>query len=136
MKLNLNEIVELHYELNGMTYTKEGVSTVVSNGLLKQKTSMKNKLYFQRLNKVVEAEVKLLDESKKELFDKFGEGDGEERFIPKEKMEEFNKEYVDLLNAEKEIDVVSLWSTDITPDTLESIETEEVYPVFLKLVDK
>ena len=41
MKLNLNEIVELHYELNGMTYTKEGVSTVVSSGLLKQKTSMK-----------------------------------------------------------------------------------------------
>jgi hypothetical protein len=136
MKLNLNEILDLYYELNGMTYTKEGVSTVVSNGLLKQKTSMKNKLYFQRLNKVVEAEVKLLDESKKELFDKFGEGEGEERFIPKEKMEEFNKEYVDLLNAEKEIDVVSLWSTDITPDTLESIETEEVYPVFLKLVDK
>ena len=97
---------------------------------------MKNKLYFQRLNKVVEAEVKLLDESKKELFDKFGEGEGEERFIPKEKMEEFNQEYLDLLKAEKEIDVVSLWSTDITPDTLESIETEEVYPVFLKLVDK
>ncbi len=88
------------------------------------------------VNKVVEAEVKLLDESKKELFDKFGEGEGEERFIPKEKMEEFNKEYLDLLNAEKEIDVVSLWSTDITPDTLASIETEEVYPVFLKLVDK
>jgi hypothetical protein len=32
--------------------------------------------------------------------------------------------------------VVSLWSTDVTPETLSSIETEEVYPVFLKLVDK
>ena len=91
MKLNLNEIVELHYELNGMTYTKDGVSTVVSSGLLKQKTSMKNKLYFQRLNKVVAEEVKLLDESKKELFDKFGEGEGEEIFIPKEKIEEFRQ---------------------------------------------
>jgi hypothetical protein len=119
-----------------MTYTKEGVSTVVSNGLLKQKTSMKNKLYFQRLNKVVAEEIKMLDESKKELFDKFGEGEGEEIHIPKEKIEEFNKEYVDLLKAEKEIDVVSLWSTDVTPETLSSIETEEVYPVFLKLVDK
>jgi hypothetical protein len=119
-----------------MTYTKDGVSTVVSNGLLKQKTSMKNKLYFQRLNKVVAEEIKMLDESKKELFDKFGEGEGEEIHIPKEKIEEFNKEYVDLLKAEKEIDVVSLWSTDVTPETLSSIETEEVYPVFLKLVDK
>ena len=43
MKLNLNEIVELHYELNGMTYTKDGVSTVVSNGLLKQNTTMRHR---------------------------------------------------------------------------------------------
>jgi hypothetical protein len=135
MKLTLNEIVLLDYELNGMSYIKDGVQTPVSQGLLKQKTSMKNKLYFQRLNKLVKEEVKLFEDTKKELFDKLGKQEENELVIPVENIEEFNKEYNELLSAEKNIDVSTLWSSQITPDDLASIETDENYPIFLKLVD-
>ena len=135
MKLTLNEIVLLDYELNGMSHIKDGVQTPVTKGLLNQKTSMKNKLYFQRLNKLVKDEVKLFEETKKELFEKLGKQEENELVIPAENIEEFNKEYNDLLSAEKNIDVSTLWSSPITPDDLASIETDENYPIFLKLVD-
>jgi hypothetical protein len=135
MKLTLNEIVQLDYELNGMSYIKDGTHTTLSQGLLKQKTSMKNKLYFQRLNKLVKEEVKLFEDTKKELFEKLGKQKENDLVIPDENIEEFNKEYNDLLSAEKNIDVSTLWSSPITPDDLASIETDENYPIFLKLVD-
>lgn len=135
MKLTLNEIVQLDFELNGMSYFKDGVQTPVTQGLLKQKTSMKNKLYFQRLNKIVREEVKLFDDAKKELFEKLGEQKDNELVIPTDKLDEFNKEYNGLLSAEKDIDVSTLWSSSLTPEDLSSIETEENYPIFLSLID-
>jgi hypothetical protein len=135
MKLKMEEILQLNYELNGMVITKDGVQEELSKGLLKQKTSMKNKLYFQRLNKLVKEEVKLFEDTKKELFEKLGKQKENDLVIPDENIEEFNKEYNDLLSAEKNIDVSTLWSSPITPDDLASIETDENYPIFLKLVD-
>ncbi len=70
MKLTLEEILNLNYEINGATMSKDGVQTVLSKGLLKQKTSMKNKLYFQRLNLLVASEVKLMEDAKKDLYEK------------------------------------------------------------------
>jgi hypothetical protein len=96
---------------------------------------MKNKLYFQRLNKLVKEEVKIFEDTKKELFEKLGKQKENDLVIPDENIEEFNKEYNDLLSAEKNIDVSTLWSSPITPDDLASIETDENYPIFLKLVD-
>lgn len=137
MKVKLHEIVALHYELNGITKQKnDGSLEVVSIGLLKQKASLKVKVYLQRLNKIVADEFKLYEDSKLELFKKYGEEkDGSIRLHP-ENIDDFNKEHEELLTAEKDVDVKMLWSTDLTIDNIASIETDEVYPIFLKLVDE
>lgn len=136
MKLQLHEVVALHYELNGITkQKKDGSSEIISQGLLRQKVNMKTKLYLQRLNNVVAPEFKLYSEAEQELFKKYGtEKDGMIE-IPKDKWPELVKEKEELLTAEKEINVVDLWSTEITIDTIGDIETDEIYPIFLKLID-
>jgi acylphosphatase len=136
MNLKLHEIVALHYELNGITkQSKDGSSEIISQGLMKQKTNMKTKLYLQRLNAVVSAEFKLYSEAEQELFKKYGEEKDGMITVSKEKWPELQKEKEELLTAEKDIDVVNLWSGEITIDTIGSIETDEIYPVFLKLID-
>jgi hypothetical protein len=135
MTLKLHEVINLYYELNGVTkQTKEG-SEVVSLGILKQKMSLKSKVYLQRLNKVVSDEVKLYEDAKKELFDKYGKQEGEAMFIPSESIEPFNQEHLDLLTAEKSIDISTLWGTDLTLEALETIETDEFYPQLFDLID-
>ena len=137
MKLKLTEIYDLNFELNGMNVrTADGKVHQQSVGLLGQKISMKVKLYLQRLNKIVAEEAELLEKSLKELFDKYAEGEEGKKTIPADKLEEYKKEEKDVLNIEKDIDVVNLWSGEITIDSLSSIETNENYPIFLKLIDK
>lgn len=136
MKLKLHEIIGLHYELNGITkQNKDGSTDVISNGLLKQKASLKLKVYLQRLNKVVAEEVELYEDSKLELFKKFGDEENGQITLKKDFIESFNREHEDLLTAEKEIEVKNLWSTDLNIDTIAAIETDETYPIFLKLID-
>lgn len=135
MTLKLHEVINLYYELNGVTkQTKEG-SEVISLGILKQKMSLKSKVYLQRLNKVVSDEVKLYEDAKKELFDKYGKQEGEAMFIPSESIEPFNQEHLDLLTAEKSIDISTLWGSDLTLEALESIDTDEFYPQLFDLID-
>jgi hypothetical protein len=135
MTLKLHEVINLYYELNGVTkQTKEG-SEVVSLGILKQKMSLKSKVYLQRLNKVVSDEVKLYEDAKKELFEKYGKQEGDSTFIPAESIEAFNQEHLDLLTAEKSIDVSNLWGSDLTLEALETIETDEFYPQLFDLID-
>jgi len=135
MTLKLHEVINLYYELNGVTkQTKEG-SEVISLGILKQKMSLKSKVYLQRLNKIVSDEVKLYEDAKKELFDKYGKQEGEAMFIPSESIEAFNQEHLDLLTAEKSIDISTLWGSDLTLEALESIETDEFYPQLFDLID-
>ena len=137
MKLTLQQVIDLNYELNGLAVkTSEGKTIQISKGILAQKTSMKLKLYLQRLNKVVSDEVKLYDDAKKEIFEKYSVGEGEDKKIPEDKIDEADKEHKDLITAEKEIDVANLWSGNITIETLADIETEENYPILLKLIDK
>ena len=108
MNLKLHEVIALYYELNGVT--RQGESTeVLSQGMLKQKMSLKTKVYLQRLNKVVSEELKLYEEAKNELFKKFGEENDGMLEIRKDKIADFNKEHLDLLTAEKEINVSELW---------------------------
>jgi len=133
--MKLHEIINLYYELNGVTKQGKEGSEAITQGLLKQKTSLKTKVYLQRLNKVVSEEVKLYEDAKKELFEKYGKQEGEQMFIPAESMEAFNQEHLDLLNAEKEINVSSLWGADLTLEALESIETDEFYPQLFELID-
>lgn len=133
--MKLHEIINLYYELNGVTkQTKDG-DEVISLGILKHKMSLKNKVYLQRLNKVVYEEVKLYEDAKKELFEKFGKKEGEALYIPSESIEQFNQEHFDLLTAEKDLNVSSLWGSDLTLESLESIETDEFYPQLFELID-
>jgi hypothetical protein len=135
MTLKLHEVINLYYELNGVTkQTKEG-SEVVSLGILKQKMSLKSKVYLQRLNKVVSDEVKLYEDAKKELFEKYGKQEGDSMVIPTDSIESFNQEHFDLLTAEKNVDISTLWGTDLTLEALETIETDEFYPQLFDLID-
>ena len=137
MKLKLTEIYDLNFELNGMNVkTADGKVHQQSVGLLGQKISMKVKLYLQRLSKIVTEEAELLEKSMKELFDKYAEGEEGKKVVPADKREEYIKEQEDVLNIEKDIDVQNLWSGEITIESLASIETNENYPIFLKLIDK
>ena len=136
MKLKLHEVVALHYELNGITkQNQDGSSEFISQGLLKQKVNMKTKLYLQRLNNAIQPEFDLFSEAEQELLKKHGEEKDGKIFITKEKWPEFVKEKEDLLTVEKEINVVELWSSELTIDNVAEIETDEVYPIFLKLID-
>lgn len=136
MRLKLHEIIALHYELNGITKQHfDGVSERISQGLLKQKTAMKTKLYLLRLNNVVAEEFKLYEDAKQELFKKYGYEKDNKIIINDENIDDFNKELEDLLTVEKEIDVQNLWSSELTIDNIATIETDEIYPIFLKLID-
>ena len=134
MNLKLHEVIALYYELNGVT--RQGETTeVISQGMLKQKTSLKTKVYLQRLNKVVSEELKIYEEAKTELYKKYGDEKEGMIEIPSEKISDFNKELQDLLTAEKEINVSELWGADVKVEHLESIETDEYYPALLTLID-
>ena len=136
MNLKLHEVVNLYYEINGLTKVNGEQTEVITEGILKQKTSLKVKVYLQRLNKIVSEEVKLYEESKKELYNKYGTESEGYIVIDKENMNDFNTEHNDLLTAERSIDVSTLWGTDLSIDNLESIETNEYYPTLIKLIDK
>lgn len=134
MNLKLHEVIALYYELNGVT--KQGEATeVLSQGMLKQKMSLKTKVYLQRLNKVVSEELKLYEDAKMELWKKYGDEKDGNIEIASEKIPDFNKELNDLLTAEKEINVSELWGADLKLEHLESVETDEYYPALLALID-
>jgi hypothetical protein len=132
MNLKLHEVINLFYELNGVT-KQDG--EVVNQGLLKQKMSLKVKVYLQRLNNAIGEDIKIYEEARKELFKKHGTEEDGNISIPGDNIAAFNKDHADLLEADKAIDVATLWGADLTLDSLSSIETEEFYPLVFKLVD-
>jgi hypothetical protein len=133
--MKLHEIINLYYELNGVTKQTAQRDEVISQGILKQKMSLKNKVYLQRLNKLVSDEVKLYEDAKKELFEKYGTKGEAGLVVEKENMEALNKEHMELLTAEKSVDVAALWGADLTLKSLEDIETTEYYPQLFNLID-
>jgi len=133
MELNLKEVTMLWHELNGYSVTKEGKKEILSKGFLQQKMSMKVKLYVNRLAKIVNEEIETLDKSRQEVFDKYAKGEKKE--ITGDDVKLFYNEIEELMSAKKNIDVTNLWSTDLTINDLASIETEENYPIFYRLVD-
>lgn len=133
MELNLNEVTNLWYELNGYSVTEDGKKNILLKGFLQQKMSMKVKLYVNRLGKVINEEVETLKKSRQELFNKYAKGEKKE--ITGDDVNLFNAEIIELMSAKKDINVTSLWSSDLTINDLASIETEENYPIFYRLVD-
>lgn len=130
MKLTMTEINNLYFEINGLARGKD----VVMHGLLKQKTSLKTKVYLQRLAKAIEDDYKLYESEKLELFKKYGKEKDGMLSVSADKMEDFTKDLNELGSAEKDINVSTLWSTDLTLDNL-NFDTDEYYPVFFKLID-
>lgn len=126
----MTEINNLYFEINGLARGKE----IIMHGLLKQKTSLKTKVYLQRLAKAIEDDYKLYEKEKTELFKKYGEEKDGMISVSADKMEDFTKDLNDLGSAEKDINVTTLWSTDLTLDNL-NFDTDEYYPVFFKLID-
>jgi hypothetical protein len=133
MELNLKEVTSLWHELNGYAVTKEGKKEVLTKGFLQQKMSMKVKLYVNRLSKIVNEEVETLDKSRQELFDKYAKGEKKE--ITGDDVKLFQDEIEELMMAKKDINVSTLWSSDLTINDLAAIETDENYPIFYRLVD-
>ena len=133
MNLKLHEVVNLYYELNGMV--KEDGETV-SQGLLKQKMSLKVKVYLQRLNNTIAQDIKIYEEARQELFKKYGTPDEKGSItIDSNNFFDFNKEQVELMQADKTVDVSTLWGSDLTLDSFSNIETDEYYPILFKLID-
>ena len=133
MELNLNEVTNLWHELNGYSVTEEGKKKVLLKGFLQQKMSMKVKLYVNRLGKILNEEVETLEKSRQEVFDKYAKGEKKE--ITGDDVKLFQADIIELMSAKKNIDVTTLWSSDLTINDLASIETEENYPIFYRLVD-
>jgi len=135
MNLELHELISLNYELNGLAIGQGEQSKVISQGLLKQKMSLKLKVYLQRLNTAISSDIKLYEEARQELFKRLGNEENGSITIPADKMAEFNKEQNDLLTAQKDVNVSGLWGSDLTVDSLASVETDEIYPILFKLLD-
>jgi len=135
MNLELHELISLNYELNGLAIGQGEQSKVISQGLLKQKMSLKLKVYLQRLNTAISSDIKLYEEARQELFKRLGNEENGSITIPADKMAEFNKEQNDLLTAQKDVNVPGLWGSDLTVDSLASVETDEIYPILFKLLD-
>lgn len=135
MKLTLFEIVNLFHELNGLSRIENGSQTIVAKGLLKQKLNLKVRVYLQRLNKEISEDYKMYNDFRNELQSKYAKNFEGGMIIPNENMEAFNKELKGFLDAERDIEVKSLWSSDLKIEDVSSIETDEHYPVFLKLID-
>ena len=133
MQLNLKEVTNLWHELNGYSVKEDGKKKILLNGFLQQKMSMKVKLYVNRLAKIVNEEVETLDKSRQELFDKYAKGEKKE--ITGDDVKLFQDEIEELMMAKKDINVSTLWSTDLTINDLAVIETDENYPIFYRLVD-
>lgn len=135
MILKLHEVINLYYELNGVNRNTANGVDVITQGLLKQKMSLKTKVYLQRLNVVLQKEVKLYEDALKELQEEYGKKEGDFVTIPKDKLEEFNKNNTEILDAEKKINVNEYWGSDLTLEGLSVIETTEHYPILFKLLD-
>ena len=90
MKLTYNEIANLAVEINGNGRELKGI--------LKQKVSMKVKVQIHRLNQVVQDELKIFEELRKELFTKHGEEKDGSITIPPDKIKDFQPEFEELLS--------------------------------------
>ena len=132
MNIKLHAAVALYYELNGIAKSQD---EIVLQGILKQKMPLKVKIYLDRLNKIVTDEVKLFEDARKVLFDKYGEQADGATVVKTENQDAFRQELQDILNTEVNIHK-EIWASDLSVQDLAPIETDEYYPVFFQLFDK
>lgn len=147
INLKLSEVMELEAELFGLRNQQTG--EVIATGLLNQKLPIKTKYWLSRLGNTIQSEKKTIDGLRDDLVKKYGtesedkqsyfipmsieskkkDADGKPVMIPNPALAEFNTEYKKLLDVEKEIE-----HTDFKIEEFLSLETNENYAVFFKLI--
>ena len=146
ISLKLSEFYQLDAELNGVVNQQTGEK--LSNGLLSEKVKLTTKYWLSDLAKKVAAEKEAVEKVKNELIQKHGEADAsgnisipfyaneqvdeEGNVISREvnsKFVEFQNEFNSLLNEERELE-----HKGFKLEELESVESDDNYPVFFKLI--
>ena len=144
ISLKLHEILTLEAELNGAKNQQTGEVTI--KGLANQKLGIVTKYHINELSKKVQTEKESIDKLREELIKKLGTEEDGQIFIKMydevkdeegnvvsrsltENFVEFNTEYDKLLNEEKELEYRPFELSELA-----SVETEENYDVFFKLI--
>jgi len=146
ISLKLSEFYQLEAELNGAVNQQTGEK--LSNGLLSEKVKLTTKYWLSDLSKKVAAEKEAIEKVKNELIQKHGEADAqgnvsipfyaneqvdeEGNVISREvnpKFVEFQNEFNSLLNEDRELEYKGF-----KLEELENVESDDVYPVFFKLI--
>lgn len=145
-KLNLVDYYNLEAELNGVVNQQTG--EIVSKGLLSEKIKLTTKYWISDVAKKAKAEKDACEAIKEELIKKHGEADengsiGIAAFINVQKDEEgkiisaennpkyleFQKEWITLLNEEKELE-----HKEFKLEEFEEVSSEGAYLTFFKLI--
>jgi len=144
ISLKLHEILTLEAELNGAKNQQTGEVTI--KGLANQKLGIVTKYHINELSKKVQTEKESIDKLREELIKKLGTEEDGQIFIKMydevkdeegnvvsrsltENFVEFNTEYDKLLNEEKELEYRPFELSELA-----SVETEENYDIFFKLI--
>ena len=146
ISLKLSEFYQLDAELNGVVNQSTGEK--LTNGLLSEKVKLTTKYWLSDLAKKVAAEKEAVEKIKNELIQKHGEADTngnisipfyaneqvdeEGNVISREvnpKFIEFQNEFNALLGEERELE-----HKGFKLEELESVESDDNYPVFFKLI--
>jgi len=144
ISLKLHEILTLEAELNGAKNQQTGEVTL--KGLANQKLGIVTKYHINELSKKVLSEKESIDKLREELIKKLGTEEDGQIFIKMydevkdeegnvvsrsltENFIEFNTEYDKLLNEEKELEYRPFELSELA-----SVETEENYDIFFKLI--
>ena len=144
ISLKLHEILTLDAELNGVKNQQTGEVTI--KGLANEKLSLVVKYHMNELSKKVAAEKQSVETLREELIKKLGTEEDGQVFIKMydevkdeegnvvsrsltQNFIEFNSEYDKLLNEEKELEYRPFELSELA-----SVETEENYDIFFKLI--
>jgi hypothetical protein len=144
ISLKLFEFYNLDAELNGLTNQQTGEK--IASGLVQEKLSLVTKYWLSELAKKVAAEKATVEELKNELIKKYGKEDdkgsisipmvieevdeeGNTKKVINPEYQSFEKEFNELLQAEKEIEYKAFSLEDF-----EKVETSENYQTFFKLI--
>lgn len=144
--LKLSEIYSLYADLNGVI--NQQTQEVLVKGLLAEKIKMSTKYWLNELAKKITIEKETIEKIREDLIKKYGDKDEKGNIsIPTHinivknendepvsgdinpKLVEFQNEFYELLQEEKEIEYKSF-----TLDEFENVETEGNYNTFFKLI--
>jgi len=146
INLTLSEFFQLDAEINGTINQNTGEK--LTNGLLGEKIKLTTKYWLSDLAKKVSTEKEAVEKIKNELIQKHGEADSQGNIsipfyaneqVDKEgnvvsrevnpKFVEFQNEFNLLLDEERELEYKGF-----KLEELDSIESDNNYPVFFKLI--